>query len=372
MRERLVSYLLGELSPSEAAQLEQAVDADPALKEQLEHLRDCLLLGETCDDAPMGLADRTADSVHDLVLGLERVDSESVCPTTTPSDATPRSGGCRLRNLTLVDGGVAAGVVLALGMMLLPAIQESREASRRHACKNNLRLVGQALHGYDEEHAGMAPHVQPGENAGIFAVRLADSGFIDHAELAKLLVCRASSLGGDVASGLKTVRVPTAAELRRAKGAELASMQRLMGGSYAYRLGYVNGSVYVPMNRCRSSQSPILSDAPDAVRSGRWQSQNHGGCGQNVLFKDGGVRYRLDCLVPAADDNFFVNAEGAPAAGLTWNDAVLVRSEVTPGVLPAIASPGQFGQPRQFLRVRARIHIQAKADTDPAGTNAAE
>ena len=57
-----------------------------------------------------------------------------------------------------------------------------------------------------------------------------------------------------------------------------------MGGSYAYRLGYLDGPLYRPMRDNRKSFSPLLSDAP-SPSAGRWQSLNHGGCGQNVRFE---------------------------------------------------------------------------------------
>ncbi|MEM6331229.1 MAG: DUF1559 domain-containing protein [Planctomycetota bacterium] len=379
MRERLVKYLLGELNAREAAEVESLVAASPELRRQLDELRRCLpcdLLGEPASggqsvdalrepahdatiaaqpppgsyrpaepasEPPAGLADRTADSVNELVLGL----------AATRTEATPESAGGgrsgRPGSFTFVDGGVAAGVVVALGMMLFPALQQSREASRRTACEYNLGKLGRALQQYADSHGGLLPMVHPGENAGVFSMRLADDGFVDRRQLAEWLVCPSSELGQQAAGGGRTVSIPRREELAQLRGAALGQARRTMGGSYAYRLGYLDGPLYRPITLTGNSRSPVLSDAPNPG-SGRWQSSNHGGRGQNVLFQDGHVRYQVDCLLE--DDNLFVNAHGNPAAGAGWDDAVLVPSDGTPGVL---AAPGR---PRQFRATIWRIRTR--------------
>jgi len=361
MREQLVSYLLGELDDAQAAELEAKLASDPDLRRQLERLRSCMNLeqdalrqtpqADSGDDPPTGLADRTADSVHDLVLGLESNSSATVATATDSIDPPGRRS-----SFTFVDAAVAAGVVMAVGMMLFPAIGESREASRRLACQNNLRKIGIALQQYAEAHEGAPPHILPGENAGMFAVRLADGGYIDRDDLSRSLVCRSSDLGEQVAQGGMLIRLPRADQLAELDAAALALVRRLMGGSYAYRLGYLDGPLYLPVRDNRRSFSPLLSDAPSPA-AGRWQSLNHGGCGQNVLFRDGSVSYRVDCLM--LDDNLFTNADGDPAASRSWNDAVLVGSEVTPGVLPS-------AKPRVYRATIWRIAPRTQSSRTPA------
>lgn len=363
MRERLVSYLLGELSPSEAAQVEHEVEQDPQLAKQLDHLRDCLFGGDCESELPSGLADRTADSVHDLVLGLERpIDCDGPADDGLISSTDAPTATCQF---TLVDAGVAVGVVLALGMMLLPALQESRVAARRAACKNNLARIGQALTLYAEQHNGLFPHIEPGENAGMFAFKLANDQTIDRDELSRLILCNSSPLAEEVANGTFTVQVPKPSDLNNADPASLRAMRKSMGGSYAYRLGYLDGQLYMPIKNGRNSRSPLLSDAPNPGRCGRWQSLNHGGCGQNVLFEDGSVSYRSNCFLPAVDDNIFVNTVGKPAAGRKWNDSVLVSSEVTPGVMSMVQQPKRVMK----LKLRAFRIYQAPTTSSPSSSS---
>lgn len=54
------------------------------------------------------------------------------------------------RGFTLVELLVVVGVITVLMALLLPAVQQAREASRQTHCKNNLKQIGAALHNYYE------------------------------------------------------------------------------------------------------------------------------------------------------------------------------------------------------------------------------
>ncbi|MCA9240190.1 MAG: DUF1559 domain-containing protein, partial [Planctomycetales bacterium] len=294
--------------------------AEPALRRELEQIRACLQSAEPedCGGCPEGLADRTAEGISRL--------SDCGQRAVEPSGFSSR--------WSLVDVCVAAGVVLALGSMLLPAIPRSREASRRLACQDNMRQLGQALVGYSQEHDGYFPYIQPNENAGMFAVRLAESGQLSKQDLRRLLLCRAASLRDG--SSRITVVVPNASQLEHAKGQALEVLRRWMAGSYAYRLGYVQNRQYHGIVNHENSRSPILSDSPTRI-GGQWVSTNHGVReGQNVLYQDGGVRFQVGSTCPSMDANLFVNHYGLPAAGDGPSDVVLVRSDLTPGVGPQV------------------------------------
>ncbi len=331
MKGRLLAYLLDDLDAAQRAELETALQSDPLLQAELDRLRICLDAchdnSECADIPPLQLATRTCSFVQRALQC-----SQSLCQRSTNVKTLSEShdGLITRERWSWADLTVGACILLALGALLLPALRENRDLARRLKCQENMHRLGTALVDYARLHQQGLPRIEPGQNAGVFVMALADRGVISREELAELVVCPATPLADQVARGYVRIYIPTRAEYAAATGATGEQLRKLMSGNYASSLGWRDKSGRVSQIRFVGSPVvPMLADAPSLAVAG-YKSANHDGCGQNILFQDLSCRYSRRCESAEGDDHWFLNDSGEPAAGCHSADIVLGSSEATP------------------------------------------
>ncbi|MFI4851736.1 MAG: DUF1559 domain-containing protein [Gimesia chilikensis] len=94
------------------------------------------------------------------------------------------------RGFTLIELLVVIAIIAILVALLLPAVQQAREAARRTQCKNNLKQIGLALHNYHDTQNGLPPGLilwrkQPGNQAVLHSILTCLLPYVDQANLAE-------------------------------------------------------------------------------------------------------------------------------------------------------------------------------------------
>ena len=328
MREQLIRYLLGELDADERRDLHAQLRNSPELQRELAHLRSCFEahLGDDAPSAnpPTDLAARTTVRVTGDASSCEPAANRRQAELSQVGDTPAGLLGWSLADLT-----VAGGVMLAVSMLIFPALRNSRDGTRRNLCQNNQRQLWVLVTNYADGHKGYYPRIGPHENAGMFVARLIVEGYSQPKELQDLMVCPGAPLADEFRSGHRKLDFPSAESLRHMTPKQLAHVTAAMSPCYNFCFPYQIGNLYYDIKDERRPLVPVFSDASAKEQTGAI-SLNHGGQITQVTNQDGRLMSLTSVTMPGADDNMYLNDLGDVAAGTSPHDGVLGPSDATP------------------------------------------
>lgn len=351
MTDELVAYLLDDLCPERRAEVERRLANDPQWQREFERLKECFATSDDptkcVEEPPQDLVKRTCGCVaRGTVIPNEASpvgdDKKRRGAAAAAFVAAPVGGGA---GWSIADLTVAAGVLGVLGMLVFPALRESRDAARRLTCQNNLRTLSSGMYDFQENHGGWLPTIDPDAPAGLYSVALADDVGFDRRELRSMLVCPESELADKIARGETVIYIPTYAEVERLEGAERAKLLSGLSGIYAYRVGYQDDeSNYHQVKYTGGPAQPMLADPPRPATLGL-RSSNHDGGGQNVAYQQMCVKFQDNCDLAVSLDPIFLNMQGQHAAGCNKDDIVMLRGNaapLSPTPIPFLQPVGSF------------------------------
>lgn len=289
-----LDYALGQLEGPARRDADLALAADPALALRLDRLGrglDQLLDDGEVYEPPAHLVGRTVAFVADRRSRRAILD---FVPSRVP--------------FRWADVAVAAGVLLAGLLTLVPAVQTSRLRMSQAGCAFNLQQLGQGLAGYATRHQ-QYPDVSSEDAKGLvgsYARKLSDEFLIRDA---------------------RSLHCPCQGNCPEA-GREL-DLDHI---DYAYHVGFrpEPSAAPQPITPWLAGIVPLLADQPPhapgadgIVLAGN--SPNHGRRGQNVLFSDLHVAFFNTRQISPVDTDLYLNDQARPEPGLSIHDAVLVH-----------------------------------------------
>ncbi|MBK94645.1 MAG: hypothetical protein CMJ79_02880 [Planctomycetaceae bacterium] len=315
----LVGFVMGALDADEHAEVNEAIANSAELQKQVALIQSALgpLESYRYCEPPAGLADATLEYV------FEQVDLHKVQPASTQSfsalTSAERVSG-RSMSWRMTDFLVLSVVLLCMGMLVAPALYNSRFVAGQLACQDNLQHLYQGMNQYSLTNNGVFPSA-PITNvsvSGFQAPILKAQSFVEE----ERFFCPTAT----ETLAWREQGIPAVQTVVDASPEALDKLSHI-GGTYGYNSGHQQEGRLLPVRNQNRSYFALVADRPTGDSIGR-RSLNHDGIGQNVLFEDGHVVFLRDTKERTLGDLYFVSDRGRVEPGMHSNDAVIMESGV--------------------------------------------
>jgi prepilin-type processing-associated H-X9-DG protein len=322
MQDNLVGYVLNALDPDTLRKVEDYLRARPEVRGEVDLLRQALepLAADRVEiEPPPGLAVRTLATVAEYCCReLPRA------PRTVSRWSDVPHGRWWRR----ADVLVAACLLLTIGLLIPPVVNNLRARQQLERCRNNLNQFGEALIKYSQirGHQKRFPNLDDPDLgsrnvAGAVVPMLVSAGCLDP----NSVTVRCPGVGAPMQCPL------TVEQVIKLKQMEFDRRAPRFLCCYAYSLGYLNQG-RIESYSYDHFPVPIMADRPpfrgERERGPEANSPNHGGQGQNLLFSDGHVAFLTGRTFQG--DDIYLNRDNQVGAGKDAEDIVLGLSEARP------------------------------------------
>jgi prepilin-type processing-associated H-X9-DG protein len=317
MDEQFIGYLLNALDERGMRDVEAYLQAYPETRRKLALLQQALEPLAADKEAPAPpplLVERTLAKVAEQICAEGRPSAD--LPHAPPISPQSLSGGRSWwRRADIMVAASLLITAVGIALVVLDRMRGPSSAAMIVECKNNLREFFVSLHEYRDVNKRF-PDVareSPRDVAGMVVPILNEAGTLSDG-----VSIRCPGVGAPLSCPF------TVSSLRQMSDAEFALHSSSLSMCYAYSLGYREGDmIHGPADGSQTSfsQTPIMADRPPA-EGVQFDSINHDGKGQNVLFADGHVQF-LTGRAFGADLDIFRNRADKVASGVDAADIVL-------------------------------------------------
>jgi prepilin-type N-terminal cleavage/methylation domain-containing protein len=267
-----------------------------------------------------------------------------------------RKSASRRSGFTLIELLVVIAIIAILVALLLPAVQQAREAARRTQCKNNLKQIALAVHNFEGTYGFVPTSLRPPSNiAGSteqsrVAVLTELLPYIEQDNIYKQYN-KAINWNQGTNVPLSQTRIPAYMCPSSPQAGVLDTAPPAGSG------------VWTPGIAATTDYSPIYGIAPGVF------TQLLGLASAPNLYRDPASVFAGESPAYTYSAGFFPkNATINPSTGLQSNKGAKFR-DVTDGLSNTLAIAESSGRPFVYVRGRRLPNGNALTDTDAASSN---